>query len=191
MFALGKKPIINPKSGLMYVFKTTKKGKYKVGATGNFGKRSKKHNCPQAEDLELAFIYEVKDKKRVDACVKNKLKPWLARDDREIYKINLSEIKEIIIDCNEEINFYSKENKEIKTDELDELEEIITNKHDLKRINSDEEEYFLIISDKNIDDIKNIVVSMVNEECKNQNDYYYKKYKKYKTKYYNIKKSNE
>lgn len=103
MIAIGKKPIINPEHGLMYVFKTTIKGEHKVGSTGKFKKRSSSHNCAQAEDLKLAFIYEVKDKKRVDVCVKNKLKPWLTMKDREIYKISLEEIKKVIIDCDEEM----------------------------------------------------------------------------------------
>jgi len=138
----------------------------------NFKKRSTAHNCSQAENLELAFIYEVIDKKRVDSCVKNKLKPWLTRDDREIYKINLDEIKKIIIDCNDTITFYSENNKTIKTDESDESID-----KQIKRLESQDADYYLIISSSdNIDEVKSIIED---------------EYKKYKNKYIEFKKKCE
>lgn len=101
MITMGKKPVIHPMEAIMYIFKTNVEGDFKVGTTRKPKKRAREHNCANSKDLELVFRYEIKDKKRVDSCVKNVLKPWLTRNDREIYKLKLEKIKEVIVKCDE------------------------------------------------------------------------------------------
>lgn len=161
----GIKPILHENTGIMYVFKTNEEDDYKVGTAKNPHARFKSHNCSLATNLELKYRYEVKDKSRVDSCVKNVLKPWLIRKDREIYRAKLSKIIDAISNCDELINKFSI-------------------KHDQSRMKNDNNLYYLIITTESDE---HVVKKYIEKEVKDDCDNHISDYERYKGEYLRLK----
>jgi phage anti-repressor protein len=96
----GKKPIVNPKAGIMYIIEVKNKpGFFKIGKTTDMRKRAASHNCALSEDLIIKHRFEVENVDAVDSCVKISLKPSKVRNDREIYNLNSALAIDIILKC--------------------------------------------------------------------------------------------
>lgn len=94
-----QKPKINPKSGLIYVLETNMLGHIKLGKTKNLVNRLRTYNSKSADDIVPIYVYETDDIDEVERCVKSYAKKHQYRKHKEIYKININTLKELIHDC--------------------------------------------------------------------------------------------
>ena len=101
-----QKPTINSGKKIIYVFRAlnTDLTLYKIGKTINSKTRFSKHNSPMANDLEVLFQYETENIDQVESCVKILMKKAKYRKYKEIYRIDLDILKNIIKDCDAKIN---------------------------------------------------------------------------------------
>lgn len=93
-----QKPYINTKSGVIYVFKVDE-DYFKIGKARVLKNRMKQHNTTHADNVQIVFTYEVDDIDRVESCLKSVVKPYQYRKSKEIYKIQLDTLKEVINSC--------------------------------------------------------------------------------------------
>jgi len=109
-------PKSNPKKGVIYIFKADKDFNdiVKIGKTGDLKKRMGSHNSSHKDDLEVLFYFETDDIDKVEACVKSVLKDAQYRKYKEIYKMNVSLIKELIDNCDHMILKVKKQVKKFK-----------------------------------------------------------------------------
>lgn len=106
-----QKPYKNRKKGIIYIFRVTDKERdsvYKIGRTVNIKKRLKSHNSSTADNIDVLFIYECDDIKTVEKCVKALMTQYQYRKYKEVYRINIDILKEVIHDCNDMSNKYKK-----------------------------------------------------------------------------------
>jgi len=101
-----QKPTINSSKKIIYVFRAlnTDLTLYKIGKTINSKTRFSKHNSPMANDLEVLFQYETENIDQVESCVKILMKKAKYRKYKEIYRIDLDILKNIVKDCDAKIN---------------------------------------------------------------------------------------
>jgi phage anti-repressor protein len=116
-----QKPFINPKKGIIYVFKAMDNKNdditlYKIGRTFNLKKRLQNYNAGLSDNLELVLIYEADNIIQLEKCIKISMKEAQYRKYKEIYEVNIDIIKEVINNCNSNIIQVKnrKTNKEIK-----------------------------------------------------------------------------
>ena len=91
-----QKPIIDVKSGVIYVFAIASidsKIKYKIGKSENVKHRVNTHNSSHPDNVEILFYYEVDDVDQVENCLKTLLKTHQYRKNREFYETDLDTIK--------------------------------------------------------------------------------------------------
>lgn len=91
-------PYINTKSGVIYVFRVDE-DYFKIGKAEVLKNRMKSHNSSHKDNIQIVFIYEVNDIDRVENCLKSIVKPYQYRRSKEIYKIQLDTLKEVINSC--------------------------------------------------------------------------------------------
>ena len=98
-----QKPKVNPKSGVIYVFKTDKNidDMYKIGKSKKFKNRLKSHNSSHHDDVELILIYETKDPDKIESCLKVMLKEKQYRKRKEIYQVDIDLIKQVLEKCDD------------------------------------------------------------------------------------------
>lgn len=98
-----QKPKVNPKSGVIYVFKTDKSidDMYRIGKSKKFKNRLKSHNSSHHDDVELILIYETKDQDKVESCLKVMLKEKQYRKRKEIYQIDIDLLKQVLEKCDD------------------------------------------------------------------------------------------
>ena len=112
-----QKPVTNVKGGVIYIIKAAddfEEVLYKVGKTNNIKARMSTYNTGVANNTEILFIYETDNVDRMEKCIKLHLQEYQYRKGKEIYKIDLEFIKEIIAEC-DVFNLILK-NKAIKKD---------------------------------------------------------------------------
>ena len=116
-----QKPKINPRKGIIYVFRALNNDNatlYKIGRTVNSKKRFNSHNSPLANDIEIILTYEADNIQQLETCVKNYMKKSQYRKYKEIYQVDLDIIKEVIKDCDTKLiqinDAIDKKNKKIK-----------------------------------------------------------------------------
>lgn len=97
---------LKPKSrslqaGYIYVLKASDKmdSMYKIGRTKDLKQRLASYQTGKLEDIELVFKYRTDNLKGVEDCVKLALKDMRPRKYKEIYKADLTVIKQIISKC--------------------------------------------------------------------------------------------
>ena len=100
-----QKPLINPKKGVIYVFRAIDNNNdditlYKIGRTFNLKKRLQNYNAGLSDNLELVLIYEADNIIQLEKCIKVSMKEAQYRKYKEIYEINIDIIKEVIKNCN-------------------------------------------------------------------------------------------
>jgi phage anti-repressor protein len=118
-----QKPKINTNKKIIYVFRAlnTDLTLYKIGKTINSKARFSSHNSPLANDLEVLFIYETDNIIQVEQCIKILMKKAQYRKYKEIYKIDLDILKQIIKDCDAKINEINKNINQNKTKRIKKL----------------------------------------------------------------------
>ena len=128
-----QKPKINPTKKIIYVFRALNSDLtlYKIGKTINSKTRFSSHNSPLANDLEVLFQYETDNIEQVESCVKVLMKKAQYRKYKEIYRVDLDIIKQVIQNCDTEIN---EINKEIEKKNKKQKGGVILNKIDEKEI---------------------------------------------------------
>ena len=115
-----QKPKVNTKKKIIYAFRAlnTDLTLHKIGKTINSKTRFSKHNSPMANDLEVLFQYETDNIDQVELCTKALMKKAQYRKYKEIYQIDLDILKQIIKDCDAQINEINNEidkrNKKLK-----------------------------------------------------------------------------
>lgn len=106
------KPKINITKGIIYIIQTSDGiGHYKIGKTKNLKKRLNSYNGDKKDDIIPLYIYESDDIDEVEHCIKTYVKKYKYRKYKEIYKIDINLLKELINDCGE---FNNKTNLKIK-----------------------------------------------------------------------------
>jgi phage anti-repressor protein len=97
-----RKPKINPKKGIIYVFRTPdtpENNLYKIGRTINLKKRLQSHSSGLSENINMIFFQEVDDIVKIEKCAKEVMKKYKFRKYKEVYQVNIDIIKYIIENC--------------------------------------------------------------------------------------------
>ena len=120
-----QKPKINPKKGIIYVFRALNEDNatlYKIGKTINSKKRFSSHNSPLANDIEIIMTYEADNIEQLESCIKVMMKNAQYRKYKEIYQVDIDIIKNVIKDCDtklDQINtMIDKKNKKKKDNKI-------------------------------------------------------------------------
>jgi hypothetical protein len=71
----------------------------KLGRTGNIRKRLQAYATGKETHPDIKFIMIVEDDKRVEKCAKLFSKAFQYKSNKELYKMNNDNLKEIIFDC--------------------------------------------------------------------------------------------
>jgi hypothetical protein len=107
-----QKPKVNPTKGVIYIIQTADGiGHYKIGKTVNLKKRLNSYNGDKKDDIIPLYIYETDDIHEVEHCIKAYVKKYKYRKYKEVYKVDINLLKELINDCGE---FNDKTNLKIK-----------------------------------------------------------------------------
>ena len=129
-----QKPKINPKKGIIYIFRALNENNvtlYKIGKTINSKKRFTSHNSPLANDIEIIMTYEADNIEQLESCVKLMMKKAQYRKYKEIYQVDIDIIKNVIKDCDTKLNqinnMIDRKNKKKKENKISN----ITNKDKL------------------------------------------------------------
>ena len=105
-----QKPKINKTKKIIYVFRAlnTDLTLYKIGKTINSKTRFSTHNSPLANDLEVLFQFETENIDQIESCIKAYMKKAQYRKYKEIYQVDLDILKEVIKNCDTQINEVNK-----------------------------------------------------------------------------------
>lgn len=127
-----QKPKINPEKGVIYVMNASddtkfvdfirgydeKRNKYfKVGKAKKLADRMYAYNHDKIDDVIPEFIYETDDIEIVEKCIKAVGKKLQYRAHKEIYKIDLASLKDIITTCgslNNKVNIIYENDNPVK-----------------------------------------------------------------------------
>lgn len=90
------KKIKYPVKGALYITKLSKDDGFKVGKTKDL-KRFKVYNTSHKDDLEVVHVFYTHDIHRLEKCVKNALKEFEYRNNKEFYEANFFIPNNIII----------------------------------------------------------------------------------------------
>ena len=94
------KPYTGRKGGFIYIIKVgDRDGVYKVGRTEDISKRMKTYQTGLADDVDVLFMYETDDLKKTEACVKTWLFDHQYRNNREVYEIDVNDLKDVVVGC--------------------------------------------------------------------------------------------
>jgi len=108
--------------GCVYVFKVLNgayDNLYKLGKTKDLQKRLNTYNTSLADDLEVIFVYTTDNVDELEECVKMKMKNYQYRKYKEIYKVNIDIVKEIIDKCDKfNLSFKGGKDKEIRNENI-------------------------------------------------------------------------
>lgn len=89
----------NP-NGYIYILLVDKTKKiFKVGKTENMKKRLQTYATGSAIHPDIKFIMLVKDRTIIENCVKSLISKYQYKPNKEIYKVNISVIKDAIFNC--------------------------------------------------------------------------------------------
>ena len=110
-----QKPKINILSGIIYFFAALNNVKIneldddllKIGKTVNKNNRFNTYSG-NANDIEPLFILEVDDIDAVENCIKNLLKEYQYRKNKEIYQISIDALKFVFVNCDKLVSSFKK-----------------------------------------------------------------------------------
>jgi phage anti-repressor protein len=96
--------------GTVYVLRSLKDidGIYRFGQTEDFKKRIINYNSANSDKMEVMYIYETKNSKKIQDCVIAQIKPLRYKKRKDFYEIDINVLKNIIDDCSELTNKYKK-----------------------------------------------------------------------------------
>jgi phage anti-repressor protein len=133
-----QKPKIKYSKGIIYVFRALNEENatlYKIGKTINSKKRFNSHNSPLSNDIEIVLVYEADNIEQLEKCIKTYMQKAQYRKYKEIYRVNLDIIKNVIKVCDTKI-------KEIN--EIIDFKNNLKRNNYLKKITNDDKLYMLI-----------------------------------------------
>jgi len=124
-----QKPKINNETGMIYVFKALNSDLtlYKLGNTINSKNRFKNYNSGNANDIEIIFQFETESPHQIEKCVKSLIKEKQYRKWKEIYKIDIDVLKQIIKGCRNLMQKINTSKKQIGGNENEILYMLIPN----------------------------------------------------------------
>ena len=96
--------------GTVYIIRSIKdiNGIYRFGQTEDFKKRLANYNSSNSDKMEVMYIYETKDSKKIQDCVIAQIKPLRYKKRKDFYEIDINVLKKIINDCTELTHKYKK-----------------------------------------------------------------------------------
>jgi phage anti-repressor protein len=116
-----QKPKVNIKGGVIYFFRALNDVDlsdvnlddvdmelFKIGKTVNAKNRFNTYNSGNANDVEPLFIIEVSDIHKVEACIKSLLKDFQYRERKEVYKLDVTTLKEVFGKCDELVHGFKR-----------------------------------------------------------------------------------
>jgi len=94
----------------VYVLRSLKDidGIYRFGQTEDFKKRISNYNSANSDKMEVMYIYETKDSKKIQDCVIAQIKPLRYKKRKDFYQIDINVLKTIIKDCTSLTQKYKK-----------------------------------------------------------------------------------
>lgn len=92
---------------------------FKIGGMNDIIRRLQNYNIGQINDANFKYLAIVKNKKIIDGCIANKLKPKQLHENMQIFQININGLKKVIQECYAE-HVTKKENNALY-DELSQL----------------------------------------------------------------------
>ena len=88
------------KGGFIYIIKVAdREDVFKVGRTEDIAKRMKTYQTGLADDVDVLFMYETDDVKKTEKCVHAWLSDHQYRENKEVYQIDVSTLKDVISGC--------------------------------------------------------------------------------------------
>ena len=91
------------RQGVMYVISAsdTVTSLHKLGRSRDLSRRLASHESARADGLHVRYTAAVDDVEQVESCVKALLKPAQYRKYKEVYRVDVSDIKRAIARCDE------------------------------------------------------------------------------------------
>jgi len=105
-----QKEVSNKIKGTVYIIRSIKDidGIYRFGQTADFKKRLQNYNSANSDKMEVMYIYETKDSKKIQDCVISQIKELRYKKRKDFYEIDINLLKKIINDCTELTQKYKK-----------------------------------------------------------------------------------
>ena len=96
--------------GTVYILRSIKDidGIYRFGQTENFKQRLANYNSSNSDKMEVKYIFETKDSKKIQDCVIAQIKPLRYKKRKDFYEIDINILKKILKDCIDITNKYKK-----------------------------------------------------------------------------------
>jgi len=96
--------------GTVYILRSIKDidGIYRFGQTEDFKKRLANYNSSNSDKMEVKYIFETKDSKKIQDCVIAQIKPLRYKKRKDFYEIDINILKKILKDCIDITNKYKK-----------------------------------------------------------------------------------
>jgi phage anti-repressor protein len=110
-----------------------RKNLLKVGITKDIISRLKTYNTGRINEIDLKYLAIVKNSKLIEKCIKLKLKTKQFYKNREIYEVEHTKLKKIIVDCY--CKYVTKKENDTMYNELSQLADLysyIKNKKHIK-----------------------------------------------------------
>jgi len=102
------KKIKYPVKGALYVLQLSPNdGGFKLGMTEDMNKRLKVYNTSMKDSPDVVYVFYSHDVLRLEKCVKNALKYYEYKKDKEYYKVTKDVMIEVIADCQHLISKYT------------------------------------------------------------------------------------
>ena len=97
-------------NGTIYILRSLKdiNGIYRFGQTEDFKKRLSNYNSANSDKMQVMYIFETKDSKKIQDCVIAQIKPQRYKKRKDFYEIDINILKNIIRDCIELTQKYKK-----------------------------------------------------------------------------------
>lgn len=104
-----RKPKVYPQRGVIYGLQADKSypEMIKIGKAKYWKDRERDHNTSRVDGVEVLFIQETDDIDQVESCIKVALKKQQYKTRREIYEIDIDQLKEVFNQCNSLIQMTS------------------------------------------------------------------------------------
>lgn len=86
----------------VYILKSPKDidGIYRFGQTADFKKRLQNYNSANSDKMEVVYIYETKDAKKIEDCVIAQIKEYRYKKRKDFFQIDVNLLKTLIKKCN-------------------------------------------------------------------------------------------
>jgi hypothetical protein len=105
-----QKEIPQKVKGTVYILRSIKdiNGIYRFGQTEDFKKRLANYNSSNSDKMEVKYIFETKDSKKIQDCVIAQIKPLRYKKRKDFYEIDFNILKKLMKDCIDMTNKFKK-----------------------------------------------------------------------------------